>query len=633
VTPGALTLAATLPPLAAFLVVLVVLRRRTVAAAAVTIGCTAVSAVAALVLLSRGPLAEPVTWRWMVLGTTELRFGFLLDGPNLLFGFVVALIALLVQIYSLGYMARDPGWGRYYAMMGLFAWSMLSFVYAANLLQTFLFWELVGLASFFLIAFWYEKPAAAAAGRKAFLMTRIGDVGMFVGLILLWQATDTLDIRHVVSPEVVASIPAATLTAIGLLLFLGVVGKSAQFPLHTWLPDAMEGPTPVSALLHSATMVAAGVFLFARFHPVFLASDTVVHVVLAVAAFTAILSATIAIVMQDVKRVLAYSSISQLSFMLLGLAAGSLFAGVFHLVTHAFFKALLFLTAGAFIHRFGTNDAVAIGRAGGPSMRWSALALVVGGAALAGVPPFAGFFSKEEILDAVAGTGSPLLLGATYVGVFLTAYYTFRMVFLVLRPNPQGKLEPEEPAGAHGHSDEHAHGEAPASMLAPVLVLTALTVVAGFAGPWMEHLLGGGDVAHDFAGGGHEAGLPPWIVPVAVTLAAVLIAAAEYARRGAAQTGFVAKLPALRTALLRKWYVDEVYAAIIGRASDALARLLAAIETGVLDRGADLTAALTRAGGGLISRLQNGRLQFYVGSAAVVLAARGWLLGGRGGTP
>jgi NADH-quinone oxidoreductase subunit L len=627
----------TVPPFAAFLVALLGLRRSPRGSAGVTIGAGVLSVAAAIGLLRGGVVEAPVAARWMAIDGVDLTFGFLLDGPNLLMGAVVAVIALLVQVYSVGYLASDDGRPRYFALQAFFAWSMLSFVYSSNLLQMFLFWELVGLASFFLIGFWYEKPAAAAAGRKAFLMTRVGDVGLFLGLIFLWQETGTLDLARIVEPSVVAALPPGKATAIGLLLFLGVAGKSAQFPLHTWLPDAMEGPTPVSALLHSATMVAAGVFLFARFLPVVLVGDVVPVVVLAVVAFTAILAATIAMVARDIKRILAYSSISQLSFMLLGLAAGSAEAGLFHLFSHAFFKALLFLCAGLYIHRAGSNDVVAIGRAGGRSQRATTAAFLAGGAALAGVPPFAGFFSKETVLHAVTATGRGWLVGATYLAVLLTAYYTFRMIFLVLRPNPSGALVGEDTADAAsgaGHATAAPGGaerEGPASMLVPVGVLALFAIGFGFAGPRVLELLRGGG-GH----GGHAAeivSLAGALPAVATTAVGILVAWLEYGRGGASQAGFLTRLPALHTLFVRKWYVDEFYGAVVAAATTAAARLLAWFERAILDAGGDGFAALTRALGSRIRRLQTGQLQFYVGSAVLLITLLGWFVGREGGAP
>lgn len=649
-SPSTLAIVCTNAPLLGFLAALILLRGRHAAAAGATIVTGGVSLITSLLLLRTGPGPHVLSTSWFQIGGQDLRFGFLLDGPNLLMGFIVAFISLSIQIYSVGYMAGDRGKDRYFAFLGFFEWSMLSFVYASSLLQMFIFWELVGLASFLLIGFWYEKPAAAAAGRKAFVMTRVGDVGLYIGLILLFQLTGTLEIAHLNQPETIARLTGGQITWIGLLLFCGVAGKSAQFPLHTWLPDAMEGPTPVSALLHSATMVAAGVFLFARFEPLFLAGTTVPLVVLSIAGFTALLSATIAIVSMDIKRVLAYSSISQLSFMLLGLAAGSVYAGLYHLFTHALFKALLFLCAGAYIHHIGSNDLVTIGRAGGRSLRWTTVGLVVGAAALAGLPPLAGFFSKEAIFSAVGGTG-PLFAVIAFAAAFLTAYYTFRMVFLVLRPNPDGKLQPEEPipaggplgsgpgaghtaghAAAHaaaqtgGHTAGHAaaHGaDAPWVMRGPILALTLGTAIAGLAAAWVASWTGG---EH---GGAHGAHLS-WaqVMPaLLVTLAGVVAAWFDFGRRGASQLGFASRLGPIHRLFVRKWYVDEFYGAVIAAALRGVSRTCAFFEVRGLDRTADGVATGTRQGGSWLSRYQSGRLQLYIGTAVLLVAVFCYLIG------
>ncbi|MBI5154474.1 NADH-quinone oxidoreductase subunit L, partial [Candidatus Poribacteria bacterium] len=377
--PWLVALTTVFAPFIAFFIALVFFFRVPKAAQTGVILGGLLSLAGSVIMLAEGP-AEPLRYLWFQSGDVHLQFGFLRDSLSLWFGAVVALITLCIEVYSLGYMAHDPAKSRFFAMLGLFGWAMLSFVYAVDLLQSFIFWELVGLASFFLIGFWYEKPSANAAAKKAFIMTRVGDVGLFIGVLLIVKHLGTYDILAILVPEtgLAATVPEGRLTLIAVLLFTGIMGKSAQFPLHTWLPDAMEGPTPVSALLHSATMVAAGVFLFARLHPLFMASEACVFLVLVIATFTALLSSTIAMVESDIKKVLAYSSISQLGFMLMGLAAGSLFAGVFHLITHAFFKALLFLCAGSYIHHCDSNDMSVIGRRGGRKMRVTTLGLVIG---------------------------------------------------------------------------------------------------------------------------------------------------------------------------------------------------------------------------------------------------------------
>jgi NADH-quinone oxidoreductase subunit L len=646
---GTVALMTTTAPLGAFILALLFFQRQRMLAAAVTIGSAIVSLAGSVWLLLSGGAPEPIVQRWLPSESAELAFGFLLDGQNLLFGVVVAAIALAVQVYSLGYMAGDRGWSRYYAFMGLFAWSMLSFVYAANLLQMFIFWELVGLASFLLIGFWYQKPEAAAAARKAFVMTRIGDVGLFIGLILLFQQTGTMDIALLNQSATLALIPAGLAPTIAVLFFCGVVGKSAQFPLHTWLPDAMEGPTPVSALLHSATMVAAGVFLFARFHQLF---QPIFELVLAIALLTALLAATMAMVQRDIKRVLAYSSISQLGFMLLGLAAGSLHAGVYHLTTHAFFKALLFLCAGAYIHHSGSNDMVAIGRSGARSQRLTSMGLVVGAAALSGLPLLSGFWSKEAILAALSATrATPVLLGA-YLASFLTAYYSFRMVFLVLRPNPRSAaLDPAADAAAsaplaadgapgagaaaglgrdpadqadasagqadHGHA---AHGLGGWAMAAAILGLTVATLILCLPlwGDTIARLLGAFAVHPDWA---HMA------PPIAVALSGVAIAWLEFGRKGASQIGFIRRVKPLHTLFAQGWYVDRFYAAVVQRLLDAVTRACALFESKGLDGLADDVADGTVGGGRVVSRAQGGRLQFYIGASVLFVALACYLLG------
>jgi NADH-quinone oxidoreductase subunit L len=568
---------------------------------------------------------------WFSAQGVPLEFGYLLDGPNLVMGALVALISFLVHVYSLGYMAEDRERGRYFAFLSFFTWAMLSFVYAANLLQMFIFWELVGLASFLLIGFWYEKPSAAAAARKAFLMTRVGDIGFFIGMALLLRAAATLDLHTILHGPVLGTLAERDIEIIGVLLVLGVVGKSAQFPLHTWLPDAMEGPTPVSALLHSATMVAAGVYLFARFLPLFQASELVVNLVFVIASFTAFLAATVALVTRDLKRILAYSSISQLSFMLLGLAAGSLFAGLFHLVTHAFFKALLFLCAGSYIHALHTNDLVTIGRRGGRSMHWTTTGLVVGGAGLAGIPILAGFFSKEAILHAIGAANAPLVTALAYLAAFLTAYYTFRMVFLIVRPNPASGL-PDEPVDPHappGHPHEPGW-----VMRAPIVVLTVLTIVGGFLGAAIHGLTSNVGPAHGTPSD-HEFSLLPGIAGIlpalAVAFAGVALAWMEFGRRGALQRGLAERHRGLARFFGNGWYVDHAYGLVFARLVAAISRVSAGVERRVLDASGDGVGRGTLWSGVGMTKLQGGRVQGYVALAVLVFTGCVVFVAGCGG--
>jgi len=598
-----LILATTFAPFGAFVLAILLLMRQPRVAQLIVIAGGALSLAGAVSLLANGPV-DPLRYLWFVSGDIQLRFGFILDGLSLMFGVAVALITLCVMVYSLGYMGHDPDKTRYFAMLALFEWAMLSFVYAVDLLQSFIFWELVGLASFFLIGFWYEKPSATAAAKKAFLMTRVGDVGLFIGVLMVLQVAGHFDIPALLAVDngLVQQAAPATLTAITLLIFVGIVGKSAQFPLHTWLPDAMEGPTPVSALLHSATMVAAGVYLMARLHPLFMGSETTLGIILIIASITALLAATMAMVATDIKRVLAFSSISQLGFMLLGLAAGSLFAGVFHLITHALFKALLFLCSGLFIHHFETNEMEQIGRAGGRRLRFATAGLLVGGAALAGIPPLGGFFSKEEIFAALGHDGVTLFSVVALLAAFLTAYYTFRMIFLVTRP---AQIETEE---THAHA-EHGRAE-PWSMALPVALLVVGAAIAGF---WGEQIAAG--LGIDM---GHHtlASMAPALAVVAV---GVLLAWVDFGRQGAARTGFIARVPALERLFTNGWYVDAFYDAVIVRITTLVATLMHAIEVKFIDGNFDRLGRGVLGLGSGSTRIQNGWVQFYGGWAVILV--------------
>lgn len=603
-----LALVCLLAPLVAFFVALIGFRKSHMGAIAVVLFSGALCVLSSVLLLIKG--AEPavvISTRWITVAGVDVHFGALLDGRTLVMGTVVAIITLCIQVYSLNYMATDPGRGRFFAFLALFEWAMLCFVYSPTLLQTFVFWELVGLASFFLIGFWYRKPAAIAAAKKAFIMTRIGDVGLFIGLLLLFQSAGTLDILSLNEQ----TFDSGSINLITMLLFVGIIGKSAQFPLHTWLPDAMEGPTPVSALLHSATMVAAGVFLFARFHNVFMQAEMTLSVVLAIATFTAVLSSTMAMVAKDMKRVLAYSSISQLGFMLMGLAAGSLYAGFFHLTTHAIFKALLFLCAGAYIHHYETNDLIAIGRAGGRKMRVTTAGLCIGGAALAGIPPLAGFWSKELIIGSLSGV---FLIGA-YAATFMTAYYTFRMIFFVVLPKADSAARPDQPA-----SDAH-HGPAaaPWQMRAPIILLTIGAALAGY--------FGATPIASLLLTVVHHPGIAEMAPAIAIAFAGVAVAWFDFGRPGAAQRGFLSYLPALENLFIQGWHFDAIYQRLFVKPSFKLASLLLGVEHVGFDRAADDVADVTMLSAESVAQSQAGRLQVYVGAAVVVLAGACLFLG------
>ena len=420
-------------------------------------------------LLSDGPGAYSINW--LTVGDTTLKWGVVVDRLSVTMLGLVTFVALLVQVYSLAYLThhgeRDPGFGRYFAFHSLFAAAMLTLVLADNLLFLYIAWELVGLGSYLLIGFWHERRSAAEAAKKAFVTTRIGDVGLFIGIIMLFKATGTFDISTIIH---VASQPdginQATLNISVFLIFLGAMGKSAQFPFHVWLPDAMEGPTPVSALIHAATMVAAGVYLVARLLPLYELAPTVLLIVASVGLFTFIFAGTLALVMNDIKRVLAYSTISHLGLMMLALGAGGLGAAIFHLVAHGVSKALLFLGAGSVMHSM--NDETDMWKMGGlrrrlPITGWT---FVIGAASLAGIIPLAGFFSKDEILLHVLDHLNPVFIVLALLGVVLSALYMARIVLVVFFGPP--KIE-----------NESAH-ESPLVMTLPLILLAFFAATVGF---------------------------------------------------------------------------------------------------------------------------------------------------------
>jgi NADH-quinone oxidoreductase subunit L len=606
-------------PFAAFVVIMLLARGRPRLSATLSIGAVGASLAAAGYLLAahRG-LAQAIEYSglWVGGGEIGIRAGFLIDPLSLLMAFVVAAVCFLVQVYSLGYMAGDPGFARYYGFMSLFAFAMLNLSLAATLLQLYIFWELVGLASYLLIGFWYEKFSASEAGKKAFVMTRLGDVAFFLGILLVLTKLGTLNIAELNGPAA-GRMPPPMLTAAALLIFGGIVGKSAQFPLLTWLPDAMEGPTPVSALLHSATMVAAGVFLLARLFPFFSASPAALAVCLAVGTVSMLIASTMAMVSRDIKQVWAYSTISQLGLMIMGLAAGGYTAGVFHLTTHAGFKALLFLCSGVFIHAFHTNDMFEIGRRGARALRVPTACLLVAAAALAGIWPLSGFFSKELVLGALADLPNPLWVAAGLLGAFLTTYYTFRLVFVILLPRA-----PEDQAAGPQAGTAAAHaGPGQAAMAAPLLILAAASISLGFG----EHALAGflaGPIVGAAAAARH-----PWLLYTALGLtgAALGLAWAEFGRRGARQVGFVERLPAVHALFANRWYIDRAYRKLLDAVVyGVFSKLCSQNDRKVIDAAVDGLGGAAAAAGRLLSALHAGMVQYRL--LAVFAAVAGLTL-------
>jgi NADH-quinone oxidoreductase subunit L len=609
---------ALLMPLLAFGAIMVGLRSRPRLCARLSIGAVGVSLAMALFLLVRHwGMAEPVTYEttWLVTGRMHIPLGILLDPTSLLMLAVVAAVSFLVQVYSLGYMAGDPGVARYYGCMSLFAWAMLTLTVSSSLLQIYIFWELVGLASYLLIGFWFEKFSASEAGKKAFVMTRFGDVAFLLGLVLLWLQLGDLDIAHLNDPAGVAGrLSTGMVTFTALLIFGGIVGKSAQFPLLTWLPDAMEGPTPVSALLHSATMVAAGVYLFSRLFGFFSLSPVMMTVCLAIGTLSLVMASTMAMVARDIKQVWAYSTISQLGFMLMGLGAGSLYAGFFHLMTHAGFKALLFLCSGVFIHHFETNDMFEIGRRGGRGLKSAMICMVVAAAALSGLPPLSGFFSKELILGRLADLDNPVWFLAGAAGAFLTAYYAFRLIFIILFPRDAGRDEE-----THGHG-EHGVDAGERAMTMVLWILAGVTIVLGFGEGPVHHFLEASLGAHMSLTIGHHQWLP--LAAGLLALSAIGLAWMEFGRRGARQIGFVERFPALADFFGQRWYLDRLYRFLLDTVVyRGISRLFTWNDRRVIDGALDGLGGITIGFGGFIARLHAGLIQYRLTAMFAVVVA------------
>ena len=604
-------------PFVAFFLIMVFTRTAPRLSAGLSLAAITISLASAIFLLAgHWRLQTPIEYlgRWMISGDITIPFGFLFDQTSLLMLTIVAAISFLVQIYSLGYMAGDAGFSRYYAFMSLFAWAMLNLTLSPTMLQLYVFWELVGLSSYLLIGFWYEKFSATEAGKKAFVMTRFGDIALFLGILLVLVHLGNLNILVMNDLRPGPQMSAALITTAALLIFGGIIGKSAQFPLLTWLPDAMEGPTPVSALLHSATMVAAGVFLFARLFPFFSLSATAMTVFLAVGTISMLLASTMAMVSRDIKQVWAYSTISQLGFMIMGLAAGSLFAGVFHLTTHAGFKALLFLCSGVFIHAYESNDVFEISRRGGRRLKIPTVSIVIAAAALAGLPPFSGFFSKELILGALAGLKNPVWLAAGLLGAFLTAYYAFRLIFIILLPK-ESLPEPEA-----GHTQDHGHGGY-WRMAWPLVILATVTVLLGFFQGTLQEFFSGSPAVESVHSGHH--GWLPWVA-LSCAAGGVVLAWIEFGRRRADRVGFVERIAPLNSLFAERWYIDRFYRRFLDIfIYGVVSNLLTRNDRKIIDGGIDGLSKGTVATGRIVSVLHLGMVQYRLLTIFVVVVMLG----------
>ncbi len=613
-----------LVPLLAFGVVLAGGRRLPLilapAVAIAAIGAVFASSLAILAYVWSGErFAASLTW--LSAGGLSVRAGISIDPLSALMLIVVSFVSLLVQVYSLGYMHNEERFRWYYGAISLFSAAMLGVVVADSWLTMYMCWELMGLASYLLIGFWFERPEAAAAAKKAFLVTRLGDVGFGLAIAAIWWNAGSVHFETVFRRLEHGLISPEAATVIALLLFAGAMGKSAQFPLHVWLPDAMAGPTPGSALIHAATMVAAGVYLVARSYPLFEASATALSVVAIVGTITAVMAALIAVAMDDIKKVLAYSTISQLGFMMLALGVGAPAVAMFHLTTHAFFKALLFLAAGSVIHATHNQDMRQLGGLW-RKMPWTTATWVLGALSLAGIPPLAGFWSKDEILGAVLHSGRTSLLVVGLFTAFLTAFYMGRATFMTFFGKPR-----DEELFAHAH-------ESPWVMTGPLAVLATLAVVAGLVGSPVS------DYAFGRFLGEHAAEEPNLVLlglAVGVAVGGIVLAWLMYIKRAVEPDRHLRWRP-LAFLLPNKFWFDEIYQSVIVKPLMALAgfsakfdrvvvdgavrgvgaigmassRFLAVFDRRVVDGAVDGLGTSVRAGGRQVRRIQTGNVQTYL---------------------
>jgi NADH-quinone oxidoreductase subunit L len=561
---------------------------------------------------------------WIGSGSFQADWGLLLDPLSAVMILVVSGVGFLIHVYSIGYMREDPDYPRFFTYLNLFTFSMLMLVLANNYLLLYVFWEAVGLCSYLLIGFWFEKKSAADAGKKAFIVNRVGDFGFALGVMLLWTSLGTLQYEQVFA-SAPARFPAggAVITAITLLLFVGATGKSAQLPLYVWLPDAMEGPTPVSALIHAATMVTAGIYMVARSAPLFDLAPLSLSVVAWTGGLTAVFAATIALVQNDIKRIIAYSTISQLGYMFLGCGVGAYAAAIFHLMTHAFFKALLFLGSGSVIH--GLSGEQDIRKMGGLRKRMpiTAFTFLIGALANAGIFFLAGFWSKDEILYGAIAGGHVGVWALGAAGAFLTAFYMMRCYYLTF----EGRSRVEAQAAQHLH-------ESPPVMTAPLIVLALFSAFVGFVGFPPEHGVYQRFVEPVFAvAGGAEARAVPadvWTmagISLAVAVAGLLVATRFYVWRPETPARMVERYPKAYQVLLNKYYVDELYDALfvepIRRGSFWLWRRF---DDRVIDGSVNGVAAIVRVGSAVLRRVQTGYVLNYVLSFIVgVVAILGYL--------
>jgi len=601
------------------------------------VGAAAVLSFAVLLEQIGGAGATEVLFNWASAGSFNLQMGFRVDALGAVMLALVTGIALLVMVYSDGYMAHDKGYVRFFTYLALFSSSMLGLVISPNLLEIYVFWELVGMCSYLLVGFWFDRDGAANAAQKAFVVNRVGDFGLLLGILGLFWATGSFGFEEIGSrlQEAVNSGTLSTGVAVllCLLVFMGPMAKSAQFPLHVWLPDAMEGPTPISALIHAATMVAAGVFLVARLQPVYAPFPAVQVVIAVIGTITLFLGASIALTQMDLKKGLAYSTVSQLGYMMLAMGCGAPIAGMFHLVTHAFYKAMLFLCSGSVIHAMeevvGHEPVLAQDmRLMGGLRRFMPITsstFLIGCIAISGLPPLAGFWSKDEILGEAFGS-FPLLWAVGFLTAGMTAFYMFRLYFLTFEGEFRGQDKSIQAslmaaAGAtlaesdHGHHADHPH-ESGWQMASPLAILAVPSVLIGLLGtPWhnrFAQLIDPEEAAHLASHFSWAEFLPLAGASVAISVSGISLAVfAYFLRRLDLGSRVAARFPSLNAFLANKWYLDAINDALFVQGSRRLARQVLEVDSRVVDGVVNLTGLLTLGSGEGLKYFETGRAQFY----------------------
>jgi NADH-quinone oxidoreductase subunit L len=576
---------------------------------------------------------------WIRSGNFSADFAFYLDRLSVVMVLVVTGVGFLIHVYSIGYMWEDPGFYRFFSYLNLFMFFMLTLVLANNYLLMFIGWEGVGLASYLLIGFWFTKDSAASAGKKAFIVNRIGDFGFLIGLFLMIEHFGSLNFNQVfdqIQPMSVENAGAGLLTAIGILLMVGACGKSAQIPLYVWLPDAMEGPTPVSALIHAATMVTAGVYMVARSHVIFERAPIALMIVAIIGTLTAFFAATIGIAQNDIKKVLAYSTVSQLGYMFMACGVGAFSAGIFHLMTHAFFKGLLFLAAGSVIHAIGGEQDMR--KMGGlrSYIPWTFLTMGIATLAISGIPPFAGFWSKDEILWKAYET-SPVYWAVGVITALLTSFYMFRLLFMTFfgdyrgaHVDAHGRVQANH---GHGHGEPH---ESPMVMLVPLMILALLSTVGGLVGIGnrFEHFLApvfGSEYPPAIAHGSGGTELLLMGVSVLFAFAGAILAYILYVSNPHLPKRIATALGRFYEAVLNKYYVDELYAAIFVKplVNGSSRVLWQGVDRKVIDDTVNDAAGGARHLSDEVRHMQSGNLRSYAGwiaaGAAVLIAYMVWL--------